>query len=65
MRKLPELPEVIETLQRIQTAVDEAIEMARETDGSWQTELINWADLYCVEVVFVVNRNAKRSFIQR
>ena len=45
---------------KIKAAVNEALEAANYTDGSWQSEPINWADLKCADVEYVIDEHDGR-----
>ena len=61
---LPTIDELLDTnsqagiraeFARIKTAVNEALKKAFSTEGSWHSEPVNWADLRCVAVEYVID----------
>jgi len=52
---LVDLRRVRGRFKAIEEAVDAALGKAAATDGSWRDEPINWADLHCAGVEFVVD----------
>lgn len=42
-------------IKAIEEVVEAALVKASETDGSWRTEEVNWGDLHCAGVEFVVD----------
>lgn len=42
---------------KIERFVNEVLEELRATDGSWHSEAINWADLRCAEVQYIITEH--------
>lgn len=51
----PVIDEIRARFQSIETAVNQALAKAKVTDGSWRSEPINWADLKCAAVEYVID----------